>query len=130
MSGGPLAAPANAVAVGTTETIIATLPVSNWNDNLGNLVFFAGVFTPPATGGSLVLKIRQGTTVTGTQVGQSATYTITASAAVAAVVSGADQSAYGLQQAQGSYVVTATYAAATGGTITGSAVLETLCTVS
>jgi hypothetical protein len=123
---GPLPVAASAVAVNTSETVIATFPASNWNNpsGLGNLVEFTGQFTPPATAGSLVLKVRQGTTTSGTQVGSTVTLPVAASTVTTASIAELDQSAYASAQQGGQYVVTATYAAASGGTITGVATLE------
>lgn len=124
---GPYAIPLSAVAVGTAETIIATFPASNWNNanGLGNLVEFSGFFTPPATAGSLVLRLRQGTTVAGTQVGPTITQAYAASTGAPCGVEAVDASAFGNAQQGGQYVLTGTYAAAAGGTITGVVSLET-----
>lgn len=125
MPTGPLPLSINAVAVGVAETVVAVLPVSNWNNLTGNLIEFLGAFAAPATAGSLVLKIRQGTTTAGAQVGQTITITAAISQNVPAVIAAADASAFGQLQAGGQYCVTAQYAAASGGTITGVATLET-----
>jgi hypothetical protein len=124
---GPLPAAVSGVAVGTSETIIATFQASNWNNpsGLGNLVEFTGQFTPPASAGSLVLKVRQGSAVTGTQVGSTVTLPVASSTVTPAAIAELDQSAFASLQQGGQYVVTAQYAAATGGTITGVATLET-----
>jgi hypothetical protein len=128
---GPLPVPLSAVAVGTAETIVATIPASSWNNTtgLGNLIELSAVFTPPASAGSLVLKVRQGTTVTGTQVGATVTLPVASSTVTPAALAEVDQSAFGAQQAGGQYVVTAQYAAASGGTLTGVATLETCSTI-
>jgi hypothetical protein len=122
---GPLALPISAVAVGQTETNIGGFQVSNWNSNLGNLIQFTGAFTPPSTGGSLVLKIRQGGSITDTQVGPTITLPVTGSTVTLAAVAGFDNSAFGQAQQGSTYIITAMYAAATGGTITGMAVFQT-----
>lgn len=124
---GPLPVNVSAAAVGTAETVIATFPASNWNNGsqLGNLIEFTGQLTPPATGGSLVLKIRQGATVAGTQVGPTVTLPVAVSTVTEVSIAALDQTAFGNLQSGGQYVVTAQYAAAAGGTITGVATLET-----
>lgn len=129
---GPLPVIVAAVAVGVAETIVATFPASSWNNTtgLGNLVEFSAVFTPPATGGSLVLKVRQGATAAGTQVGATVTLPVVASAATPAAITEVDQSAFANTPQQGAqYVVTAQYAAAAGGAVTGVATLETCSTI-
>lgn len=125
---GPMALALSAVAVGTAETVVATLPPQNWNnpDGLGNLVEFTGTLTPPATGGTLVLKIRQGTTTGGTQVGPTISLPVTASTVTPAAISAIDSTAFGNLQLGGQYVLTAQYAAATGSTLTGVLTLETI----
>jgi len=128
---GPLPVVVSAVAVGTAETIIATFPASNWNNptTLGNLIELSAVFTPPASAGSLVLKVRRGSTVAGTQVGSTVTLPVAASTVTPAAIAEVDQSAFALAQQGGQYVVTAQYAAGAGGTITGVATLETCSTI-
>lgn len=128
---GPLPVVITAAVVGTAETVIATFPPSNWANpsGLGNLIEISGVFTPPATGGSLVLKARQGTTAAGTQVGATVTLPVVASTATPGALVAIDASAFGLAQQAGQYVITAQYAAATGGAFTGVATLETCSTI-
>lgn len=129
---GPLPAVATAVALGVVETVVAAFPPSNWNNpsGLGNLIDFTGVLTPPATGGSLVLKVRQGATIAGAQVGPTVTLPVVASALTPAAIAAVDQSAFATSPQQGAqYVVTAQYAAATGATMTGVATLETCSTI-
>jgi hypothetical protein len=124
---GPLPVVMSAVAVGTTETVIATFPAGSWNNpsGLGNLIEADLTFTPPASAGSLVLKVRQGTTVSGAQVGSTVTLPVASSTVTQAALAEVDQSAFGNLQTGGQYVVTAQYAAASGGTVTGVATLET-----
>jgi hypothetical protein len=128
---GPYPAVVSAFAVAVTETIIATFPPGNWNNpsGLGNLIDFAGVFTPPATGGSLVLRVRQGTAITGTQAGPTVTLPVVASTATPCAIAVVDQSAFAGLQTGGQYVVTAQYAAAAGGAVTGVATFETCSTI-
>lgn len=128
---GPLPVPVTAAVVGVAETVIATFPASNWNNpsQLGNLLNFTGAFTPPATGGSLVLKVRQGATAAGVQVGPTITLPVVASAVTPAAIAAVDQSAFSALQQGGQYVITAQYAAAVGGAITGVATFETCSTI-
>lgn len=128
---GPYPVPVTAAAVGVAETVIATFPPGNWNNpsQLGNLINFTGAFTPPATGGSLVLRVRQGTTIAGVQVGPTITLPVVASTVTPAAVVAVDQSAFAAVQQGGQYVVTAQYAAAAGGAMTGVATFETCSTI-
>jgi len=126
---GPQVAVINAVSVGTAETAVGVIPASNWSNPLGNLVESYGTFTPPASGGSLVLKIRQGNGTAGTQVGPTVTLPVTASTVMQGSVAAVDATAFGLAQQQGQYTVTAQFAAASGGTITGLITLETIAPV-
>ena len=125
---GPQVVNLSAVAVGTTETVVATLPPGNWNETLGMLLEFAGSFTPPATAGSLVLRIRQ-TPGTGTQVGPTITIPVASATVTQASISAVDTSAFGQSQQAGQYYMTATYAAATGGTLTGVLTQETIAPI-
>jgi hypothetical protein len=122
---GPQAAAIAAVAVGTAEAVVATVGPSNFNNpgGYGNLIEFAGSFTPPATADTLTLKIRQ-TGLAGTQVGATYTQAFAASTPGPASIVALDTSAFAnLGQGQ-SYVVTASYTVA-GGTLTGVAEIET-----
>jgi hypothetical protein len=128
---GPVAVAVSAVAVGQTETLIATLPASSWNNpsGLGNLVqLVGGIFNAPTTGGTLTLRIRQGG-LTGTLVQSSPPLTVAANAILAAPISGLDQSAYAAAQQNGTYALTAVYAAAAGGTLDGQLSLQTCAPV-
>jgi hypothetical protein len=129
VSGGPQVVPLNAVAVGTSETVIATFPASSWDNNSGNLIELLGMVNSPATAGTLAVKVRQGTTIAGAQVGQTINVTCPASAATPVAAAAADSSAFGQVQAGGTYCVTGTYAAAAGATVTGVATFETVSPV-
>jgi hypothetical protein len=128
---GPLPVVISAVAVGTAETVIATFPASNWDNptGLGNLIELSAAFTPPASAGSLVLKVRQGATTAGAQVGSTVTLPVASSTVTPAALAEVDQSAFAGLQTGGQYVVTAQFAAAAGGTITGVATLETCSSI-
>lgn len=126
---GPQAVALTAAAVGTAEAVIATMPPGNWNTELGTLLEFQGFFNSPATSGSLVLKLRQGTTTAGTQVGSTASISIPVSASTQVGAIAFDTSAFGLLQQGGQYCMTAQYAAATGGTLTGVLTQETVAPV-
>jgi hypothetical protein len=128
---GPLPVVVAAVAVGVAETVVATFPASNWNQSLGlgNLVEFSGAFTPPAAAGSLVLKVRQGATVAGVQVGPTITLPVASATVTSCAIDAVDQTAFAAAQQGGQYVVTAQYAAGAGGTLTGVATLETCAPV-
>lgn len=123
---GPQVTPLAAVAVGTSEAVVATI-TGNWNNQGGNLLEFSALFTPPASSGTLTLKIRQ-TGVAGTQIGVTWTVPITASVAEPVAISASDASAFGQLQQGGTYVVTASYGA-TGGTLSGVFTLETAAPV-
>jgi hypothetical protein len=121
---GPVLTPLSAVAVGTSEAVAAVVGGS-WSSTLGNLLELSALFTPPATTGTLTLRLRQGSTVTGTQIGQTWTLPFTSGVAGAAAIAAPDATAYGQAQQAGSYCVTASYTA-TGGTLSGVLTLETV----
>lgn len=125
---GPQVTPLTAVVVPTAEGVVATLAPANWQSEAGNLVEFSALFTPPATGGTLTLRIRQGNAVAGTQIGSTWTAAATASVPVPVAISALDASAFGLAQQGGQYCVTAFYGTA-GGTLSGVATLETVAPV-
>jgi hypothetical protein len=115
---GPQAVTATAMALaGTTEVVLATLPPMNWNNPEGNLLEFDLTVTTTA-GVTVTFRIRQGTAVTGTQVGGNIVYTA-AGAATTIPVGGAavDSSAFGQLQSGGQYVLTAQASAAGDATI-------------
>jgi len=126
---GPQAVQITAAAVGTAEAVIAQLPPGNWNTELGCLVEFSASFTAPATLGTLVLKVRQGNTAAGTQVGSTFSQSVAASATADVGIAALDGSAFGLAQQAGQYCVTAQYAAAAGGTLSGVATQETVAPI-
>jgi hypothetical protein len=124
---GPQCTAVSGVAIGTSEAVVATLAPANFNNpnGSGNLVQFEGSFTPPATASTLTLKIRQGTTAAGTQVGATYTQAFAVSTPGPCSIIAVDASAFANQQQGGQYVITASYTV-TGGTLTGVAELETV----
>jgi hypothetical protein len=126
---GPQAIQITGAAVGTSEGVIAQLPPGNWNTELGTLIEFSATFAAPATAGTLVLKVRQGTTVAGVQVGSTFNQSVALSATADVSIAALDASPFGLAQQGGQYCVTAQYAAATGGTLSGVATQETVAPI-
>lgn len=124
---GPMAvAIATAQLAGTGEVVIATVGPGNWNTSQagagsgsqGNLVSAAVIAT--STGAAtLTLRIRQGLTTAGAQVGASSVYSFAGAAGPvsAGALEFVDASAFGVGPTnQGSYVLTAQ--ASVGATIT------------
>lgn len=126
---GPQAVQISGVAVGTAEGVIAQLPPGNWQEILGTLIELSATFTAPATAGTLLLKVRQGTTVAGAQVGATFSQSVAISGLADVAIAALDTSAFGLSQQGGQYCVTAQYAAAAGGTISGVATQETVAPI-
>lgn len=130
---GPMAVPVATAQLATTaETVIATIPPSNWNNpsGLGNLVsaFLAATSTGAAT---LTLRIRQ-TSLTGAQVGTSIIYVFAGAATDVPVgAEFADTSAFGVgPTAGGQYVLTAQASVASTVTPAGGVLeLETIAPV-
>src|ERR1700741_2410116 len=70
-----------AMPADTNEHVVCTLPPLNWSGGpLGNLLSFTVLITGSATG-TVTLRVRQGTTTGGTQVGSSVVQS-TSSAAI------------------------------------------------
>lgn len=95
-----------AMPADTAEHVVCTLPVSNWNSPLGNLLAFASLVTGLATG-TVTFRIRQGTTIAGTQVGSSVVLSTAAGQVNTPGIGFPDTSAFGLSQQGGQYVLTA-----------------------
>jgi hypothetical protein len=113
-----------AMPADTVEHVVCTIPPSNWSASvLGNLLTFAVLITGAATG-NVTLRVRQGTAITGTQVGSSLVVG-TASAQVNAVgLEFQDASAFATGGQQGGqYVLTAQGSVNSVATLT-SALLE------
>jgi hypothetical protein len=90
----------------TSEHVVCILPVSNWNSPLGNLMAFAVLLIGAATG-TVTFRIRQGTAITGTQVGSSVVVSTASGQVNTPGIGFADTSAFGLAQQGGQYVLTA-----------------------
>jgi len=95
-----------AMPADTNEHVVATIPVSSWNNLGGNLLSFSVLMTGSATG-TLTLRVRQGTAITGTQVGTSVVQSTVAAQVNTPALEFPDTSAFGVQQAGGQYVLTA-----------------------
>lgn len=97
-----------AMPADTLEHQVATLPPGNWNNpnQLGNLLAFAVLMTGAATG-TLTLRIRQGTTIAGAQVGSSVVVATAAAQVNTPGVGFQDVSAFAQAQQGGQYVLTA-----------------------
>jgi hypothetical protein len=130
---GPIAVAVSTAALSTTaETVIATLPPSNWNDPTGNLLT-ADLNVTASGAATLTTRVRQGG-LTGTLVAGSTVLTTFAGAQATANVGGgtyADTSAFALTpQQQQTYVLTAQASAASTITPTGGVLeLETMAPV-
>jgi hypothetical protein len=132
-SGPSTVAVATAILSTTAETVIATLPPSNWSSNPVGVLLTADVVATFAAAGTVTFRIRQGT-LTGTLVtGTTAVYT--AAAAITTVPAGPgeflDASAFGQGPTQqGVYVLTAQASVANNVTPTGGVLsLETVAPV-
>ena len=130
---GPQIATATTVvlAADTAEHVLCTVPPSNWaNPNqLGNLLAMSVMFTGAAAG-TVTFRIRQGTAITGTQVGPS--IPITAANAVVNLpgLDVPDVSAFGQAQQGGQYVLTYQQSAHSLGTVNSAVLgLETVSPV-
>jgi len=130
---GPVAVAVSTAALSTTaETVIATIPPSNWNNPNGNLLTASVIAT--STGACTVtFRIRQ-TSLTGTLVpGSTAIYTFAGAATTVDVYSGSftDTSSFATSPAAGGqYVLTAQASVASDVTPTGGMLeLETMATI-
>jgi len=106
MPSGPSAVQATAVAVTTSEAVIATLPPGNWAGSAGALVTAALNYSPSATATAIVLRVRQGG-LAGTLVGVARTATVANPNSYELSFNLLDTSAFGLNQVAGQYVLTA-----------------------
>lgn len=112
---GPMVVQATAVAVTTSEAVVATLPAGNWNTPQGTLVSVSANYSPAASNTAITFRIRQGS-LTGTLIGVARTSTVANPNSYELGFEEFDNSAFGLAQQQGVYVVTAQGTAA-GGTL-------------
>lgn len=109
----------------TAEHVVATLPPMNWSNpnGLGNLLGFAVLVTGAATG-TVTLRLRQGTTASGTQVGSSVVQPTAAAQVNTPAMDFLDTSAFANgPTAGGQYVLTAQGSVNSVATLT-SALLE------
>jgi hypothetical protein len=90
----------------TAEHVVATLTPQNWNSALGNLLGWSVLMTGSATG-TVTFRVRQGTAITGTQVGTSVVQSTVAAQVNTPALDFPDTSAFGLAQQGGQYVLTA-----------------------
>jgi hypothetical protein len=116
MATGPSAQQATAVAVTTSEAIVATIPPSNWAGSAGALITVSANYSPTATGVAIVFRVRQGNLITGTLVGVARTVTVVSPSVFEISFSLLDSSAFGQNQQGGQYVLTAQGTTA-GGTL-------------
>lgn len=107
MATGPSGVQATAVAVTTSEAVIATLPPGNWAGSAGALVTVAMNYSPASTATAVVLRVRQGSTVAGTLVGVARTVTVANPNSYEVCFDLLDTSAFGQAQQAGQYVLTA-----------------------
>jgi hypothetical protein len=129
MAAGPAAVQATAVAVTTSEAVIATMPPGNWAGSNGALVTASLNYSPSASATAVVLRVRQAG-VAGALVGVARTVTVANPNSFELMFNELDNSAYGLAQQGGVYVLTAqgTGAGGTANIVTLS--LETTSPVS
>lgn len=113
---GPQVVQATAVAVTTSEAVVATMPAGNWQNNLGTLISVSANYSPASTGTAIVFRVRQGTTTGGTLVGVARTSTVANPNSYELGFETLDNSAYGLAGQQAQYCVTAQGTTA-GGTL-------------
>ena len=113
-----------AMPADTNEHVVCTIPLCNWSPNpLGNLLSFTVLVTGSATG-TLTLRIRQGTAITGTQVGSSVVQSTAAAQINTPAMQFQDTSAFATGAQQGAqYVLTAQGSVNSVATLT-SAILE------
>jgi hypothetical protein len=130
---GPMAVAVSTAALSTTaETVIATLPPSNWNDPQGNLLS-ASVIASATGAATLTLRIRQ-TSLTGALVtGATSIYTFAGAATTvsAGSLEVVDTSSFALTPTQqATYVLTAQASVSSTITPTGGVLeLETMAPV-
>ena len=128
---GPQVASASAVtgAADTAEHVLATLAPANWNTPAGTLLSVSAAFTGAAAG-TVTLRVRQGTAITGTQVGPSIAFTAAAASKNLPGLEIPDASAFGLSQQGGQYVLTYQQSAISLGTFDlATMALETVAPV-
>lgn len=120
-----------ALPASTAEVIVCTIPPSNWSPLLlGILLSFTVLFTGAQTG-TVTFRIRQGTAITGTQVGSSLVLTTAAAQVNAVGLDFQDLSAFATGGQQGGqYVLTAQGSVNSVGTVTsGLLEIETIAPI-
>src|SRR5215472_1944934 len=103
MAAGPQAVQGTAVAVTTSEAVVATLPAGNWAGQIGTLITVAANYSPSATGVAVTFRVRQ-TGLAGTLVGVARASTVANPNSYELGFNVADTSAFGQVQQQGVYV--------------------------
>lgn len=113
-----------AMPADTLEHVVCTIPASSWSANpLGNLLSFTALVTGLATG-TVTLRVRQGTAITGTQVGSSVVQSTASAQVNTPAMQFQDVSAFATgAQAGAQYVLTAQGSVNSVATLT-SAILE------
>lgn len=117
-------------SIGAAEVAVLQTPVSNWNDNIGNVI--GVVINYNASGAqTLTVRVRQGAGVAGALVGSADAIAIAAAGVSVISTEQADNSAFA-QLGQGQvYTVTLQSSIAGPGTVNrGLVELETIATVS
>ena len=120
-----------AMPADTAEHVVCTIPLSSWSAlPLGLLISFAILVTGSATG-TLTIRIRQGTAITGAQVGSSLVLTTAAAQINAIGLEFQDTSAFATGGQQGGqYVLTAQGSVNSVATLTNALLeLETIAPV-
>ena len=132
-SGPSAVAVATAILSTTAETVIATLPPSNWSGNPAGVLLTADVVATFAAAGTVTFRIRQGALAGTLVAGTTAVYTAAGAVATVPVGPGEflDASAFGPGPTQqGVYVLTAQASVANNVTPTGGVLsLETVAAV-
>jgi len=117
-------------SIATAELAVLQTPLSNWNDNLGNLVS-ATINYNASAAQTLTVRIRQGVGVTGAVVSTADAIALGAAGVSVQTIQVADNSAFALQGANQAYTVTLQSSIAGPGTVNRALVeLETISTVS
>ena len=113
---GPQVVQATAVAVTTSEAVVAQLPAGNWAGALATLISVSANYSPSVSGTAIVFRIRQGNSTAGALVGVARTSTVANPNSYELGFEAMDNSAFGQAQQQGQYCVTAQGTGA-GGTL-------------
>jgi hypothetical protein len=130
---GPMAVAVATAALSTTaETVIATIPASNWNDNIGNLLT-ASVIATASGAATVTFRVRQASLTGAVVTGSTSIYTFAGAAATVDVCGSefVDSSSFALTPTfGGQYVLTAQASVSSTVTPTGGMLsLETIAPV-